>query len=224
MRRGAPLHLALALAAVALLARPAQAAAPAAAPLAALEMAVTYAHGALQVYEIGAGSPGSLMALPVAAGARGLQVIGGSYTLRPLGAAGRSLLVRSAKGQVSARYAIPTATDLDFLFAWRTEAPIGRVLVLTGPQVHPSGLGMTPFTLGGRVDVGGQSLVSFTAQNLPAGFTERWMLELGQPGGWIANLFAALGVALPLLFIAIALRSAFRRKDARRPRVEADRD
>ncbi len=210
MRRGAALLLPLALVALALLARPAQAASDGPAPLTALEMAVTYAHGALQVYEIGVGAPGSLLALPVAAGARGLEVTGGSYTFGPPGAAGRSLLIRSAKGQVSARYAIPTATDLDFLFAWRTPVAVGRVLVLTGPQVHPSGLGMTPFTLGGRVEVGGQSLVSFTAQNLPAGFTERWMFELGQPGAWIANLFAALGIALPLLFMALAIRRALR--------------
>ena len=200
-------------AALVLLAPGAQAAAAGPGPLAALEMAVTYAHGALQVYEIAAAAPGSRLALPVAAGARILKVSGGSYRLGPLGPTGRSVLVESRDGQASVRYAIPEAIDRDVLFTWRSEVPVRRILMLTGPEVHPSGLGMAPFGLGGRVEVGGQSLVSFGARDLPAGFTERWMLELGQPGAWIANLFAAVGIALPLLFIALAIRGAWRRRE-----------
>ena len=180
--------------------------------LTGLEMAVTYAHGALQVYEIAQGTPGATLALPVAAGAEGLVVTGGAYSLTAPGATGRSALVRSGKGQASVRYLIKTPTDRDFLLAWQSPEPIGRVLMLTGPQVHPSGLGMAPFTLGGRVEVGGQTLVSFNAHDLPAGFRERWLLELGQPGGWLANIFLGLDLALPLLFIAVALRSVFRRR------------
>ncbi len=196
------------LSASALLAAPVQASA-APAPLSVLEMAVTYAHGALQVYEIAAGSPGSQVALPLAVGAQALAVTGGTYSLTPSRGA---VLIQSTSGQVSARYAIPTATDRDYLLVWHAPAAIGRVLMLTGPTVHPSGLGMAPFTLGGRVLVGGQSLISFNAKNIPAGFTERWMLEIGQPGGWIANLLAGLGIALPLLFIALALRQALQGK------------
>ncbi len=208
MRRRLGLLVPMSLAALALFAVPAQAAAPAPGTLSVLEMAVTYAHGAVQVYEIAAGKPGSDVALPLAAGARHLQVTGGSYRLSPSRATVR---IQSATGQVSARYALPTATNRDFMLVWRTEVPIARVLMLTGPTVHPSGLGMSPFSLGGRVEVGGQPLVSFGARNLPAGFTERWLLELGQPGGWIANLLAGLGLALPLLFIAMAIRGAMRR-------------
>ena len=189
-------------------------AAPAAAQgpgLSGLEMAVTYAHGALQVYEIGAAA-GQEVVLPVAAGARDIRVTGGAYRLTAAGGAGRSALVKSAKGQASVRYRIPTPTDRDELFVWRTRVPIGHVVMLTGPSVHPSGLGMAPFRLGGGVTVSGEPLVSFTAAGLPAGYTERWLLELGQPGAWIANLMAGLGIALPLLFIGIALRP--KRKEA----------
>ncbi len=207
MRRRSGLLTPCAIACLALLGGTAQAAAPAARPLSALEMAVTYAHGSLQVYEIAAAGAGGEVSLPLAAGATNLRVTGGSYQLSP-----RRTVVRiqSANGQVSVRYAIPTASNRDFLFVWHTEAPISRVLMLTGPSVHPSGLGMSPFSLGGRVQVGGQALVSFSAKNLPAGFTERWLLELGQPGGWIANILAGLGVVLPLLFIALAIRGAAR--------------
>ena len=208
MRRRSLLLLPWAIACIGLLAGPARAAAPVARPLSALEMAVTYAHGALQVYEIAAARAGGELSLPLAAGATDLRVTGGSYQLSPRRTAVR---IESASGQVSVRYAIPTATNRDYLFVWHTEAPISSVLMLTGPSVHPSGLGMAPFSLGGRVEVGGQSLVSFSAKNLPAGFTERWMLELGQPGGWIANILAGLGVVLPLLFIALAIRGAVRR-------------
>ncbi len=198
---------------LAILATGGRASAAGPAPLAALEMAVTYAHGALQVYEIAAAAPGSTMALPVAAGARQLKVSGGGYSLGQLGPTGRSVFVKSRDGQASVRYAIPEATDRDVLFTWRSEVPVRRVLMLTGPKVHPSGLGTAPFSLGGRVEVGGQSLVSFGASDLPAGFTERWMLELGQPGAWLANLFAAVGVALPLLFIGLAIRGVWRRRE-----------
>jgi len=202
------LGAAIALALVGLWVGPARAAAPQG--LGSLEMAVTYAHGALQVYEIGAAAQGSVVALPLARGASSIRVTGGPYTvLRGGGGAGDTALVRSAGGQASVRYQVATATNRDFLFSWRTEVPIDHLVLLTGPAVKPSGLGLSPLTLGGRVEVAGQQLVSFTARHLPAGFTERRMLELGQPGGWIADLLVALGVALPLLFLLLALRDAW---------------
>jgi hypothetical protein len=178
-------------------------------------MALTYAHGALQVYEIAQGTPGATIALPVAAGAQGLVVTGGPYRLTSPGRAGSSVLVRGAAGQASVRYTIRTPSDRDYLLVWRSPVPVGRMLMLTGPAVHPSGLGISPFSLGGRVEVGGEQLISFSAHDLPAGFSDRWLLELGQPGAWLANLFLALGLALPLAMLAAALAPALRRRSRR---------
>ncbi len=185
---------------------PALAASPAA-PLGTVEIAVTYARGAIDVFEIASRTKGGPIALPILPGATGLQVGGGSYTLTPRTATGSAALVQSATGSAQATYRVAYPASGTFLFVWHSPAPIERMVLLTGPQIHPSGLGIAPFSLGGEVRLGGKLLTSFTAQKLPRDYTIRWPFEVGDPGGWLGNAFVGIAMALPLLALVLGLRT-----------------
>lgn len=180
-------------------------AAPGPGALQSVEVAVTYAHGALAVFEIAAATPGSTVALPLPPGAKNVKIQGGRYTLTHPSPSGRVALVTTPQGSAQATFQLSAPARGDYVFTWRTPASIRQVLLLAGPKVHPSGLGMAPFQLGGQVQLGGEMLTSFRASGIPAGFTLRWPFEIGVPGQPLADVFAAIGVGLPALAILLGL-------------------
>lgn len=203
-------HWALALSlASTLLAAPAFAAAPGAAAITSEEVVVTYARGGIEVFEIASAPKGSLIALPIIPGATGITVRGGTYSLTRETGTGRAAMVQSASGSAQATFRVPYPANGNFLFVWRSPARIGRLVLLTGSKVNPSGLGIAPFHLGGQVSLGGQFLTSFNAQNLPADYAMRWPFEVGDPGGWLGNVFLGLAIAVPLAALLLGIRGLF---------------
>ena len=196
------------------LAAPAMAASPVPAKLDAVEIAVTYANGGVDVFEIASAAKGSLLALPILPGATNIKVGGGQHFLTREGAEGSEAMVQSPSGSAQATYRVAYPPVGDFLFIWRSPAPIARVVLLTGPQVHPSGLGIAPFQLGTEVKIGGKLLTSFNATNVPAGFTLRWPFEIGDPGAWLGNLFLGVAIAVPALALVLGVLRYIRRPRA----------
>ncbi|MDA8345995.1 MAG: hypothetical protein M0Z66_10995 [Thermaerobacter sp.] len=190
-----------------LLASPALAAAKSPADIGVVEVAATYAKGGVDVFEIASAPAGSLVALPILPGAKNLRVGGGKYFLTQETTNGREAMVLSPKGSAQATFHVAYPPTGNFLFVWHTPAKIGRFVLLTGPKIHPSGLGIAPFALGGEVRVGGKLLTSFSATNLPAGYTIRWPFEVGDPGAWLGNLFLGLGIAVPVIALLLGLRA-----------------
>lgn len=183
------------------------AAAAGAASNATVEVAVTYAHGGIDVFEIATAKPGSLIALPISPQAERIEISGGKYSLSSRSPTGETALVQSAKGTAQATYRVPYPASGIYLFVWHTPVRIARAVLLTGPQVNPSGLGIAPFTLGGQIAVGGKLLTSFSASNLPAGYTARWPFEVGSPGVWLGNVFTGIALGVPALAVLLGLRT-----------------
>lgn len=215
MRRG--IAQAALLAAAVLAALPALAASAPPAPIGGEEIAVTYAQGELQFFEAASGARGSTIGLPLMPGATALQVQGGAYT-RSRGA----VLVDLRSSSVVITYRVPTANNVDRLVELHSPSAVRQILLLTGPGVHPSGLGIAPFRLLGSVPLAGKVLTGFRADNLPAGTTVRWEFEIGQPGYLLADLLRILMLLVPLLAIAGVLRGLLMRRAVTQAAREQD--
>lgn len=185
----------------------AQAAPLAAAPIAGETIVSTYARGALQFFETATGQSGSTIALPLVPGARSVHVQGGTYTRE-----GDAVYVTARTGSAIVIYSVAARNNQNQLVVLHSPSSVGSLLLLAGPQVHPSGLGLAPFRLLGSVHVAGKTLTSFRATKLPAGTTIRWEFELGQPGYLLADLFEVLMFLVPLGAIVMAIRGLERRR------------
>lgn len=180
-------------------------AASAAAPIAGETIVSTYARGAMQFFETATATGGSTIALPLVPGATGVHVQGGTYTIR-----GDAVYVTTNKGSAIVIYSVPTVNNGNRLVTLHSPSKVGSLVLLAGPEVHPSGLGLAPFRLLGSVHFAGKTFTSFRATGLPAGTTIRWEFEVGQPGYLLADLFEALMFLVPLAAIAAALRGLLR--------------
>lgn len=177
------------------------------APISGAEIVVTYARHALQFFIVASAERGATIALPLVPGAQALHVRGGSYRVR-----GGSLQVTAAGGTVTANYAVPAPNNADYLVHLQFASPVGHALLLAGPGVHPSGLGLEPFRLMGSVQIAGKPLTGFRADFLRAGTTVRWEFEVGQPGYLLGDLFTALLFLVPLLALTGAVAAVVRRR------------